>query len=40
MEVRFTNTYTNNQNIAMIVLTVVLYRCVRNWGIVKILFFR
>src|SRR6186713_1093229 len=40
MEVRLTNTYTNNQMTAIIVLTVSLYLFARNCGIVKILFFR
>ena len=40
MEVRFTNTYKNNQNIAMIKDTVSLYRVFKNCGIVKMRFFK
>src|SRR4026209_2942183 len=40
IEVRLTNTYTSSQKIAMIVLTVSLYLCARNCGMVYILFFK
>ena len=40
IEVKLTNTYTNNQNTAITVLTVSLYLLDKNCGMVKILFFK
>ena len=38
--VKFTAMYKTNQKIAMIKLTVLLYRWLKNWGMVEILFFK